>query len=137
MRPGPLRGPAVELTFAAVDPLDMHSDRDRGLVVFDVMAAKLAAIDVGRARRLAVHTPSVEQMFVRWKSDGPEWALYSKMAMTMPIRTPIAIATQSDTCTTMPQFPLSAWFRHARGRCSLRRAGGRTHHRDATAGGRW
>jgi hypothetical protein len=105
--------------------------------VFDVMAVELAAPDFGHVLD-GVPTHRVpNRRSCGGRVDGPDWALYSKMAMTMPISTPIAIATQSDTCTTMPQFPFSAWFRHARGRCSLRRAGGRAHHRDATAGGRW
>jgi hypothetical protein len=38
---GPLRGLPVEFTFAAVDPLDVHRDRNGRLVVFDVVPDEL------------------------------------------------------------------------------------------------
>ena len=57
MGAGPLRGPAVEFAFAAVEPVHVHGDRDGRLVVLDVVPPVLTAPLVrGVLDGLAVHT---------------------------------------------------------------------------------
>jgi hypothetical protein len=55
----PLGGPAVELAFAAVEPVDVHGDRDGRLVVLDVVTLVLAAPLVGACSTGWRSTPQV------------------------------------------------------------------------------
>ena len=67
-----MRDPAVEVAVAAVDPVDVHRDRDRRLVVLDVVPPVLAAPLVGSVRvrrRLGCSAAVCKQMRV---GDPPE-----------------------------------------------------------------
>jgi hypothetical protein len=72
VRPGPLRGPPVEFSFAAVFPLDVHGDRDGRLVVGDVVAHELPTEGVWRVfDRISLHSHSVEHLFESGNGRDP------------------------------------------------------------------